>query len=182
MPVQIALDHLRSQTFEAMTLRRSSERIEERPHLCSRSLECHGRELMLGLKMLKVGIEQPVIGFFDPCHWRWFHHFSFDQITKQQLQDASRHIPGRVICTSRSRVEEINLQKGIDEQIRDLLASGDSAFDQKRVELATLAQNLSAPFSRISLRLQISGKAIEVRTERAASEVDERALFFVPVF
>jgi len=108
--------------------------------------------------------------------------FDFGQVTEQQLQHASRHDPGRVIRASSSRIDEIDIQKRFGERIGDLSASGDSAFDQKCVELATLAQNSFAPITGISLGFEISGKAIEVRTERAASEVNERAFFFVPVF
>ena len=35
---------------------------------------------------------------------------------------------------------------------------------------------------RILFGLEVSGESIEVRAERAAPEINERAFFFVPVF
>src|ERR1700722_2333132 len=66
-------------------------------------MECYRREVALALKMVQIGIEQPVVGLLDGCQlWR-FDDLCFNQITKQPLQRASRHNPWRVICASRSR-------------------------------------------------------------------------------
>src|SRR5262245_32320360 len=112
-----------------MPLRFPAQRFEESTHLYPRSLERHRRKPALVLKMLKIGIEQPVIGLFNLRQLGWFDRFDFNQVTEQQLQHASRHDLGRVIRASSSCVDEINFQKRFDEGIGDLPASGDSALD-----------------------------------------------------
>jgi hypothetical protein len=73
-------------------------------------------------------------------------------------------------------------KKQIAECRWDRLGPRDAPLDQKRVELAGSAKNACGRGMGVSLGFEVSGKAIEMGTERASAEVNERTFFFVPVF
>ena len=57
----------------------------------------------------------------------------------------------------------------------------DTLINQECIEVAAHAKNLSAPIVGISFGLEVSGKAVDVRPQWPASEVDESSSLFEPV-
>jgi hypothetical protein len=77
---------------------------------------------------------------------------------------------------------EIGAQKSFDMRLAQLITTRDALCQHVVVELATLGQKMTASVARVAFGLEVSGEAVEIRTEQAAAEIDQRAFFFKPKF
>ncbi len=140
------------------------------------------RKLALRTEVLKVGIDEPDVW---RNHWFGFGRppdFGFGEIGEEVLERKPRVTFRRVLRAHCANRGVIDVEERIDQRLGKLCAIGEPTINQKAIELATLAKNASADRVRVSLRFEISGEAVKMRTERAAPEVNERAFFFIPVF
>ncbi len=77
---------------------------------------------------------------------------------------------------------EIGPQESFDMDLAQLVTVRDALLHQEAIELATLGENDAACVGSVAFGLEISGEAVEMRSEQAAAEIDQRAFFFEPEF
>jgi len=60
---------------------------------------------------------------------------------EQVFQRSARHISGRIEQPGGSRVAQIDIQEGINQRFGQLLAVGDSLFNEEGIELTAFAED-----------------------------------------
>ena len=76
----------------------------------------------------------------------------------------------------------VSMEEGFNLGSAQLVTALDLLLQQKAIELATLGEQFTACVASIAFGLEISGKAVEMRTEQTAPEIDQGAFVFEPGF
>ena len=77
---------------------------------------------------------------------------------------------------------KIGTQESFDLGLAQLVTARDALLHQEAIELATLGEDDAARVGSVAFGLEISGEAVEMRSEQAAAEIDQRSFFFEPEF
>jgi hypothetical protein len=168
--------------FEPALLIHSAHRFEERADLNVTSSDRRFRELAFFAEMPHVRIKKPPIGLDNPFWFRRREDFDLNQVIKEVLESAKSGLPGRIIYADRLRMSEIEFEKRIDVRLGKLCTARNTLLQQKSVELAAFTQNEAPSGLSIASGLEVSGKAVKMWPEEAASEIDQSAFVFVPMF
>lgn len=74
------------------------------------------------------------------------------------------------------------MEEGFDVGRTQLITTLDVLLQQEAIELATFGQQFTTGVASIAFGLEVSGEAVEMRSEQTATEIDQSPLFFEPVF
>lgn len=159
-----------------------AHRFKERAELGVTPSDRLFRELAFRAEMPQVRIKEPAIGLDNPFWLRRREDFDLNQVIKEVLESAQSGLPWAIAFPVRLDMGEIEFEKRIDVRLRELSATSDALLDEKSVELAAFAQDGSCAGLGIASGLEVSGQAVKVWTQGAASEIDQSAFIFVPIF
>jgi hypothetical protein len=76
----------------------------------------------------------------------------------------------------------VSLQKSFDVSRAQLITARDALLQKKAIELTTLGEEFTARVTSVAFGLEISGEAVEMRSEQTAAEIDQGSFFFEPIF
>jgi hypothetical protein len=76
----------------------------------------------------------------------------------------------------------VSLQESFDVSRAQLITARDALLQKKAIELTTLGEEFTARVASVAFGLEVSGEAVEMRSEQAAAEIDQGLFFFEPIF
>jgi hypothetical protein len=168
--------------LEPLPLPVSAHRFKQGAEVSAAPLDRLLRELAFELEITRVGLQEPVKGRDDPFRLRRCQDFDLDQVIEEVPDRSTRRVNGGITPGWVGEMGEIGSQEGVHDRLAQLVAAREALLDQEAIELATLGEDHAARVERVAFGLEVSGEAVEMRTEQAAAEIDQGSLFFEPVF